>query len=104
MNRHSDGDADQQLLPRPVDSSIFIEITLTATSSGRILVRAGGEGVPVGRIQEKLGIPASTLSHHCKRLIANRRMHVATGHGAYLPRQLSRHARADRLSRRRVLR
>ncbi|MCV0395744.1 MAG: metalloregulator ArsR/SmtB family transcription factor [Rhizobiaceae bacterium] len=35
----------------------------------RILVRAGGEGLPVGRIQEKLGIPASTLSHHCKRLI-----------------------------------
>ncbi len=35
----------------------------------RILVRAGGEGIPVGKIQEKLDIPASTLSHHCKRLI-----------------------------------
>ncbi len=35
----------------------------------RILVRAGGEGLPVGSIQERLGIPASTLSHHCKRLI-----------------------------------
>jgi len=35
----------------------------------RILVRAGDEGLPVGRIQEKLDIPASTLSHHCKRLI-----------------------------------
>jgi ArsR family transcriptional regulator len=35
----------------------------------RILVRAGEEGLPVGSIQEKLGIPASTLSHHCKRLI-----------------------------------
>jgi DNA-binding transcriptional ArsR family regulator len=35
----------------------------------RTLVRAGDEGLPVGRIQEKLGIAASTLSHHLKRLI-----------------------------------
>lgn len=35
----------------------------------RILVRAGAEGLPVGRIQEKLGIAASTLSHHVKRLV-----------------------------------
>jgi ArsR family transcriptional regulator len=35
----------------------------------RTLVRAGGEGLPVGRVQEKLGIAASTLSHHLKRLI-----------------------------------
>ena len=35
----------------------------------RILVRAGETGLPVGRIQEKLDIPASTLSHHCKRLV-----------------------------------
>lgn len=35
----------------------------------RILVRAGDDGIPVGKIQEKLDIPASTLSHHCKRLI-----------------------------------
>jgi ArsR family transcriptional regulator len=35
----------------------------------RILVRAGEAGLPVGRVQEKLEIPASTLSHHCKRLI-----------------------------------
>jgi ArsR family transcriptional regulator len=35
----------------------------------RILVRAGGSGLPVGRVQEKLDIPASTLSHHCKRLL-----------------------------------
>lgn len=34
----------------------------------RILVRAGAEGMSVGRVQERLGIPASTLSHHCKRL------------------------------------
>jgi DNA-binding transcriptional ArsR family regulator len=35
----------------------------------RTLVRAGEEGLPVGRIQEKLDIPASTLSHHLKRLL-----------------------------------
>jgi DNA-binding transcriptional ArsR family regulator len=35
----------------------------------RLLVRAGAEGLPVGAIQERLAIPASTLSHHCKRLI-----------------------------------
>jgi ArsR family transcriptional regulator, arsenate/arsenite/antimonite-responsive transcriptional repressor len=35
----------------------------------RTLVRAGDEGLPVGRIQEKLGIAASTLSHHLKRLV-----------------------------------
>jgi ArsR family transcriptional regulator, arsenate/arsenite/antimonite-responsive transcriptional repressor len=35
----------------------------------RTLVRAGEGGLPVGRIQEKLGIAASTLSHHLKRLV-----------------------------------
>jgi ArsR family transcriptional regulator, arsenate/arsenite/antimonite-responsive transcriptional repressor len=35
----------------------------------RSLVRAGDDGLPVGRLQEKLGIAASTLSHHLHRLI-----------------------------------
>ena len=35
----------------------------------RTLVRAGGAGLPVGQIQERLAIPASTLSHHLHRLI-----------------------------------
>lgn len=35
----------------------------------RALVRAGEEGMPVGRLQEGLEIPASTLSHHLKRLV-----------------------------------
>src|SRR6476620_7661276 len=35
----------------------------------RTLVRAGHAGLPVSRVQEKLGIPASTLSHHLHRLI-----------------------------------
>lgn len=35
----------------------------------RTLVRAGSGGMPVGRVQERLGIAASTLSHHIKRLV-----------------------------------
>jgi ArsR family transcriptional regulator, arsenate/arsenite/antimonite-responsive transcriptional repressor len=35
----------------------------------RALVGAGDPGLPVGRLQEKLGIAASTLSHHLHRLI-----------------------------------
>ena len=35
----------------------------------RALVRAGDAGMPVGRLQERLGIAASTLSHHLHRLI-----------------------------------
>lgn len=34
----------------------------------RLLVRAGGAGRSVGRIQEALSVPASTLSHHMKHL------------------------------------
>ena len=35
----------------------------------RTLVRAGDAGLPVGRIQERTGVPRSTLSHHLHRLI-----------------------------------
>jgi ArsR family transcriptional regulator, arsenate/arsenite/antimonite-responsive transcriptional repressor len=42
----------------------------TRLSLYRALVRAGHAGLPVGRLQEKLAIPASTLSHHLQRLIA----------------------------------
>jgi ArsR family transcriptional regulator len=35
----------------------------------RALVRAGAAGLPVGRLQEKLDVAASTLSHHLKTLI-----------------------------------
>ena len=35
----------------------------------RTLVRAGGNGLPVGKLQLKLDIAASTLSHHIKRLV-----------------------------------
>lgn len=35
----------------------------------RTLVRAGAEGMPVGRLQAKLDVAASTLSHHIKSLV-----------------------------------
>ena len=35
----------------------------------RLLVRAGRDGLPVGDIEEHLGIPASTLSHHISHLV-----------------------------------
>ena len=35
----------------------------------RALVRAGDAGLPVGRLQEKLKIAPSTLSHHIKALV-----------------------------------
>jgi DNA-binding transcriptional ArsR family regulator len=35
----------------------------------RALVRAGRGGMAVGQLQERVGMPASTLSHHLKRLI-----------------------------------
>ena len=35
----------------------------------RMLVKAGSGGLPVGRIQAKLGIAASTLSHHIAQLV-----------------------------------
>ena len=35
----------------------------------RLLVRAGHEGLSVGEIQDHLGIPASTLSHHLSHLV-----------------------------------
>ncbi len=34
----------------------------------RLLVRAGDEGLPVGKIQQQLGIPGSTLTHHISHL------------------------------------
>jgi len=35
----------------------------------RLLVQAGSDGLPVGEIQQRLGIPSSTLSHHLGRLV-----------------------------------
>jgi DNA-binding transcriptional ArsR family regulator len=35
----------------------------------RTLVKAGHAGLPVSAIQERLSVPASTLSHHISRLL-----------------------------------
>jgi ArsR family transcriptional regulator len=35
----------------------------------RLLVRVGERGMTVGEIQQRTGIPRSTLSHHLRRLI-----------------------------------
>ena len=34
----------------------------------RVLVQSGTKGLPVGQIQDRTGIPASTLAHHLKFL------------------------------------
>ncbi len=43
----------------------------------RLLVRAGAGGLPVGDIQDHLGIPASTLSHHLSHLVNAGLVHQA---------------------------
>jgi ArsR family transcriptional regulator len=35
----------------------------------RTLVRAGASGLSVGTLQDRMGMAASTLSHHIKRLV-----------------------------------
>jgi ArsR family transcriptional regulator, arsenate/arsenite/antimonite-responsive transcriptional repressor len=35
----------------------------------RLLVRAGADGLPVGAVQDKIGMAASSLSHHIKELV-----------------------------------
>src|SRR5260221_14369326 len=41
----------------------------TRLKLSRSLVRAGAEGMAVGRLQERLDVAASTLSHHLKALV-----------------------------------
>lgn len=41
----------------------------TRLSIYRTLVRAGDNGLPVGKLQLKLDVAASTLSHHIKKLV-----------------------------------
>jgi DNA-binding transcriptional ArsR family regulator len=36
----------------------------------RLLVKAGHDGLPVRAIQNELGVPASTLSHHLRHLVS----------------------------------
>lgn len=41
----------------------------TRLAAFQLLVRAGPDGLAVGELQEHLGIPASTLSHHVAHLV-----------------------------------
>lgn len=41
---------------------------LTRLRIFRLLVKAGKKGLPVGKIQEELEVPGSTLSHHITKL------------------------------------
>ncbi len=54
------------------DAAVRLEALGNATRLRiyRALVRAGVSGMPVGRLQERLKIPASTLSHHVKGLVS----------------------------------
>lgn len=36
----------------------------------RTLVRVGNAGLPVGQLQDRLGVAASTLSHHLSKLVS----------------------------------
>lgn len=47
----------------------------TRLSIFRLLVRAGPDGLPVGDIQRRLEVPASTLSHHLAHLVQNDLVH-----------------------------
>ena len=42
----------------------------TRLSLYKTVVKAGYQGIAVGSLQEKLGIPGSTLSHHISRLVS----------------------------------
>lgn len=48
----------------------------------RLLVRAGDEGLPVGQIQKRIGVPGSTLTHHLGHLksagVISQQRHQAT--------------------------
>ena len=71
----------------------------------RALVRAGETGMPVGKLQDRLKIAPSTLSHHIKTLVTVgliAQVREATTLG--LPRQLLDNAGSRRLSGRRMLR
>jgi ArsR family transcriptional regulator, arsenate/arsenite/antimonite-responsive transcriptional repressor len=42
---------------------------LTRLQIVRLLVRAGPDGLPIGEVQSRLGVPASTLAFHLRGLV-----------------------------------
>ena len=69
----------------------------------RALVKAGDPGLPVGKIQSRLGVPASTLSHHLKTLLIVGLITQERDATTLICRAKSRHARPGGFSGRRVL-
>ena len=68
---------NHQHTPNPVDPLSHAEAAEAFVALGsevriailRSLVRAGDTGLPVGALQQRLAIAASTLSHHLRALI-----------------------------------
>jgi ArsR family transcriptional regulator len=54
-----------------IDAAAKLEALGNPTRLGiyRALVKAGEAGLPVGRLQNRLGAAASTLSHHLQKLV-----------------------------------
>ena len=64
-----------QISPNTIELEIAAQGFAAVGSEPRLevllaLVRAGHDGLTVGDIQERLGIPASTLAHHLRFLTA----------------------------------
>lgn len=68
---HAHAGADAAAAPGPEEAAAAFAALGSAVrlSVLRALVRAGDDGLPVGALQERLGIPASTLSHHIRALV-----------------------------------
>ena len=54
----------------PPPPALKLSATRHAFKVYRALVRAGAAGMPVGKLQAKLDLAASTLSHHLKTLVS----------------------------------
>ena len=67
----TNGQAVYGLFMKLIDAAAQLEAlgNPTRLSIYRTLVRAGEGGLSVGRLQQKIGAAASTLSHHLQKLI-----------------------------------
>jgi DNA-binding transcriptional ArsR family regulator len=51
--------------------NVYYEIMENELAAKRLAeLKVGDEGAPVGQIQNQLGVPNSTLSHHINRLVS----------------------------------
>lgn len=58
--------------PSAADAAVALQAlgSVSRLAVLRQLVRAGEDGLAVGRLQQRLGLPGSTLSHHLRALMA----------------------------------